>query len=58
MVVVRDVETMTMVLVLEVVELLVWTLTEVEVAVVDVVVQRVETLTILCVTVVVVLEVV
>lgn len=35
-VVVRDVETMTIVLVLEVVELLVWTLTEVNVAVVDV----------------------
>jgi len=54
-VVVGDVETTTMVLVLEVVELLVWTFTEVDVAVVDVVVQRVETLTIICVAVVVVL---
>jgi len=55
---VRDVETATMVLVIEVVELLVWTFTDVEVAVVDVVVRRVETLTIACVEVVVVLVVV
>ena len=54
----RDVETATMVLVIEVVELLVWTFTDVEVAVVDVVVRRVETLTIACVEVVVVLVVV
>ena len=47
-----------MVLVIEVVELLVWTFTDVEVAVVDVVVRRVETLTIACVEVVVVLVVV
>lgn len=54
MVVVREVEAMTIVAVLEVVRLLVWTLVEVAVAVVVVVVGRVETLTITCVAVVVV----
>jgi len=55
---VREVEAMTIVFVLEVVRLLVWTIVEVAVAVVDVVVGRVETLTTTCVAVVVVLVVV
>jgi len=53
-VVVRDIETSTIVLVLEVVELLLRTDTDVDVAVVDSVVRMVETLTIFCVAVVVV----
>ena len=58
MVVVKEVEAMTIVFVLEVVRLLLWTLVEVAVAVVDVVVGRVETLTIICVAVVVVVVIV